>query len=79
MFRQSSTTWGGSVSVLAGTTPYHVLPAQVLHHLDLIEVKRALESVGGLELDRSSIGHALVVTGGWFVWVHVEHWIRTGR
>lgn len=52
---------------------HHVFPAQVLHHLDLVEVEGALEAVSCLELGWSGVGHALVVAGRRVVRVRVEH------
>lgn len=55
------------------TSSHHVLPAQVLDHLDLVEVKRTLEAVSSLELGGPSVRHALIVTGGRVVLIRVEH------
>lgn len=53
---------------------YHVLSAQVLHDLNLIEVEGTLETVCCLELGRPGVRHTLVITGWWIILVCVEHW-----
>ncbi|CAB1316074.1 unnamed protein product [Coregonus sp. 'balchen'] len=54
--------------LLVWDVPQTQLPIQratqeVLDHLDLIKVERALEAVGCLELDRPGVGHPLIITG----------------
>lgn len=53
--------------------PHHVLSAEVLHHSDVVEVERTLEPVRRFEFDGPCVRHALVIAGGWFVLLRVEH------
>lgn len=53
---------------------HHVLSTQVLHNFNLIKVKGSFKTVRCLELGRSGVRHALIVTGWRIIWVCVEHW-----
>lgn len=58
---------------------HHVLSTQVLHNFDLIKVKGWFKTVRCLELGGSGVRHALIITGGWVIWVCVEHWERQNQ